>query len=160
MCNRTHRTTYSMCLSSTQFSANSIFGLLLTMLFLWFMQGDQWVTDGLRLEAKIQNCGEENIRPIRWEPVESWAKRNTLHQPGIEPRANAWKAFMLPLHHWCFCRSEHPSKYNITKNLQTKKFKNFQCFHLQWVFKIQISLPWTTTVPHTMNHQKNYHYIF
>ena len=24
-----------------------------------------------------------------------------LHQPGIEPRANAWKAFMLPLHHWC-----------------------------------------------------------
>ena len=24
-----------------------------------------------------------------------------MHQPGIEPRANAWKAFMLPLHHWC-----------------------------------------------------------
>ena len=28
-------------------------------------------------------------------------KKNLLHQPGIEPRANAWKAFMLPLHHWC-----------------------------------------------------------
>ena len=27
-----------------------------------------------------------------------------MHQPGIEPRANAWKAFMLPLHHWCCCR--------------------------------------------------------
>jgi hypothetical protein len=24
-----------------------------------------------------------------------------MHQPGIEPRANAWEAFMLPLHHWC-----------------------------------------------------------
>ena len=23
-----------------------------------------------------------------------------LRQPGIEPRANAWRAFMLPLHHW------------------------------------------------------------
>ena len=23
-----------------------------------------------------------------------------LHQPEIESRANAWKAFMLPLHHW------------------------------------------------------------
>ena len=23
-----------------------------------------------------------------------------MRQPGIEPRANAWRAFMLPLHHW------------------------------------------------------------
>ena len=25
-----------------------------------------------------------------------------MHQPGIEPEALAWKASMLPLHHWCF----------------------------------------------------------
>ena len=24
-----------------------------------------------------------------------------LHHSGIEPEANAWKAFMLPLHQWC-----------------------------------------------------------
>ncbi len=27
-------------------------------------------------------------------------RERILRQPGIEPRANAWKAFMLPLHHW------------------------------------------------------------
>ena len=27
-------------------------------------------------------------------------EKHFLRQPGIEPRANAWKAFMLPLHHW------------------------------------------------------------
>ena len=26
-------------------------------------------------------------------------KRSFMRRPGIEPRANAWKAFMLPLHH-------------------------------------------------------------
>ena len=30
-------------------------------------------------------------------------KRYDMHHPGIEPRANAWKAFMLPLHQWCLC---------------------------------------------------------
>ena len=24
-----------------------------------------------------------------------------MHQPGIEPGNPAWKADMLPLHHWC-----------------------------------------------------------
>ena len=24
-----------------------------------------------------------------------------------EPRANAWKAFMLPLHHWCSANTPH-----------------------------------------------------
>ena len=24
-----------------------------------------------------------------------------LHQPGIEPGAQAWEACMLPLHYWC-----------------------------------------------------------
>ena len=25
-----------------------------------------------------------------------------MHQPGIEPGSPAWKADMLPLHHWSF----------------------------------------------------------
>ena len=42
------------------------------------------------------------------------AKR--LRQPEIESRANAWKAFMLPLHHWRSLqnrRIEHINSYNI-----------------------------------------------
>ena len=27
--------------------------------------------------------------------------KTNMHLPGIEPRANAWKAFMLPLHQRC-----------------------------------------------------------
>ena len=27
-----------------------------------------------------------------------------LHQPGVDPGSIAWKATMLPLHHWCFGR--------------------------------------------------------
>ena len=34
-----------------------------------------------------------------------------LRQPEIESRANAWKAFMLPLHHW---RVDFQKLYNIT----------------------------------------------
>src|SRR6056300_1671026 len=29
----------------------------------------------------------------------SWILQKDMRRPGIEPRANAWKAFMLPLHH-------------------------------------------------------------
>ena len=31
-----------------------------------------------------------------------------MHHPGIEPRANAWKAFMLPLHQWCLLLTNGP----------------------------------------------------
>ena len=48
--------------------------------------------------------------PMQWviiagnDPV-GFSTKHKLHQPGIEPRANAWKAFMLPLHHWCLIQS-------------------------------------------------------
>ena len=28
-------------------------------------------------------------------------KKRNLHQPGIEPGANGWQPFILPLNHWC-----------------------------------------------------------
>ena len=41
-----------------------------------------------------------------------------LHQPGIEPRASAWKALMLPLHHWCLCQPLL-RMYNISTQINT-----------------------------------------
>ena len=46
-----------------------------------------------------KQINSNNIEPTN-TPAEN-GKNFMLHQPGIEPRANAWKAFMLPLHHWC-----------------------------------------------------------
>ena len=39
-----------------------------------------------------------------------------LHLPGIEPRASAWKALMLPLHHRCLFHylNKHYNIYIIT----------------------------------------------
>ena len=31
-----------------------------------------------------------------------WCHNVKVHHPGIEPRAIAWKATMLPLHQWCY----------------------------------------------------------
>ena len=42
-----------------------------------------------------------------------------LRQPEIESRANAWKAFMLPLHHW---RVDFQKLYNI-HNKHNYKYK-------------------------------------
>ena len=57
------------------------------------------------------------MSPLWWWTNEGWVwmkrcKNISLHQPGIEPRANAWKAFMLPLHHWCLsCQTRYTILY-------------------------------------------------
>ena len=41
-----------------------------------------------------------------------------MRQPGIEPRATAWKAAMLPLHHW---RLETFLKKVLSKSIRGDK---------------------------------------
>ena len=52
--------------------------------------------------------------------------KDTAHmrRPGIEPRANAWKAFMLPLHHrrCCTCVNYGNIRYN---RFDTGDYLNF-----------------------------------
>ena len=46
--------------------------------------------------------------------VVAFVPKEIMHHPGIEPRANAWKAFMLPLHHRRFLLTTDYS--NLNKN--------------------------------------------
>ena len=48
-------------------------------------------------------CDQRRRQRLKLYHMIASVKEIKMHQPGIEPRANAWKAFMLPLHHWCCC---------------------------------------------------------
>ena len=61
-----------------------------------------------------------------------------MHHPGIEPRANAWKAFMLPLHQWCLM--------NITGLLKYMIINIIIIFHLQTNERMNQSIKWQNNV--------------
>ena len=48
------------------------------------------------------------------------SKISSLHQPVIETGVSAWKAPMLPLHHWCLMRNcyKEGHNFNIYTNAQ------------------------------------------
>jgi hypothetical protein len=67
-------------------------------------------TRGKRLEGVyvtttpmvLKACASTHL-VVRPAPIYNYSSSKImLHHSGIEPEANAWKAFMLPLHQWCF----------------------------------------------------------
>jgi hypothetical protein len=40
------------------------------------------------------------------ECTPKFTKINNLHQPGIEPRAQRWQRWILPLNHWCLSEQD------------------------------------------------------
>ena len=77
-----------------------------------------------------------------------WAIKVYLHQPGIEPRASAWKALMLPLHHWCAKLFYAPRTYKL-KHIYTKTHQTLPHLYLQL----------TPPTPYH-SHLSTHHYIF
>ena len=39
--------------------------------------------------------------PLRHDAMSPRGISLAVHQPGIEPGANEWEPFILPLNHWC-----------------------------------------------------------
>ena len=68
-----------------------------------------------------------------------------MHHPGIEPRANAWKAFMLPLHQWCCCYLSRPLSTSYTHYIDHQHVNNHTPYNNTT----------TTRSPHIQN---TYHY--
>jgi hypothetical protein len=50
-------------------------------------------------EREEREARRKNVWAVGHIRLPKLTKKTILRRPGIEPRANAWKAFMLPLHH-------------------------------------------------------------
>ncbi len=98
--------------------------------------------DGFRMpetyQSGVRGASRQTLVPCHQEEasllnsgINNTQNAYRLHQPGIEPRANAWKAFMLLLHHWCFAPVPRLLPY---KNL-TNQFHTVECM---WVTKKKI----------------------